>query len=81
MPSFSYPPLYTPLPTASLSSGACVGKFPPWGKLLLLAMPCGMWDLSFLARIRTPALEAWSLNHWTARKVPEEGFKPEDDFI
>ena len=34
--------------------------------------PRGLWDLSSLTRDRTctPALEAWSLNHWTAREVP-----------
>ena len=31
-----------------------------------------MWDLSSLIRARTcaPALEVWSLNHWTTREVP-----------
>ena len=38
-----------------------------------LAAPCGMWDLSSRLRIEPvpPALEAQSLNHWTAREVPE----------
>ena len=37
-----------------------------------LVMPQGMWDLSSPVRDRTraPALEKWSLNHWTTRKVP-----------
>ena len=34
-----------------------------------------MWDLSSLTRdqirvLQDPALEAWSLNHWTTREVP-----------
>ena len=34
--------------------------------------PWGMWDLSSLARDWTciPCIGRWSLNHWTARKVP-----------
>ena len=37
----------------------------------ILSPPCGMWDLSSLTRDQTrpPALEAQSLNHWTAREV------------
>ena len=40
---------------------------------ILLAMPCGMWDLSSPTKDRTqaPCLEAWSLNHWTAREAPQ----------
>ena len=40
---------------------------------LFLAIPRGMWDLSFLTRDQTmpPALAMWSLNHWTAGQVPE----------
>ena len=44
-----------------------------------LAMLRGMWDLSSPTRDRTCALalEAWSLNHWTAREVPRgHCFKP-----
>ena len=38
----------------------------------LLAKPCGMWDLSSSTwdRTQAPAMEAWSLNSWTAREVP-----------
>ena len=34
--------------------------------------PQGMWGLISLSRdwTHTPGLEAWSLNHWTARQVP-----------
>ena len=34
--------------------------------------PRGRWDPFSPTRIRPvpPALEAWSLNHWTAREVP-----------
>ena len=37
-----------------------------------LAVPRSMWDLSSPTRDRThtPALEVWSLNHWTAMEVP-----------
>ena len=37
-------------------------------------LPQGMWDLSSLIRYRTPIpCIGWqSLNHWTAREVPEE---------
>ena len=37
-----------------------------------LAMQCGLWDLSSLTRrqTRTPTVEAWSLNPWTAMEVP-----------
>ena len=36
-------------------------------------MPQGMQDLSSIIRDRThlPALAAWSLDHWTAREVPQ----------
>ena len=36
------------------------------------AMLYGKWDLSFPTKDYThaPALEAWSLNHWTSRRVP-----------
>ena len=34
-----------------------------------------IWDLSFPGiKPACPALEAWSLNHWTAREVPEAVF-------
>ena len=35
-------------------------------------MSGGIWDLSSQPRIgpESPALEAWSLNHWAARGVP-----------
>ena len=39
-----------------------------------VAMPLGVWDLSSLIRDQmepmTAAVEAWSLDHWTAREVP-----------
>ena len=37
----------------------------------LLRQVAGMWDLSPLTtdQTLTPALEAWSFNHWTARGV------------
>ena len=40
--------------------------------IIIFAAPCGMWDLSSPIRDRTrpPAVEVWSLNHWTARQVP-----------
>jgi len=42
--------------------------------LLLLAMPCGMWDLSSPTQDRTqaPAMEAWSLpmEAWDCQEVP-----------
>ena len=40
--------------------------------LHLLASPCGMSDLSSLARdwTQVPAVEAWSPNHWTSREFP-----------
>ena len=44
---------------------------------IFLAMPCGMQDLSSPTRETEPvppALEAWSLNHWTARGVPLSDF-------
>jgi len=42
------------------------------GLFFFLAASRGMWDLSSLTRDRTQALavKGWSLNHWTARKVP-----------
>ena len=38
----------------------------------LMAAPRGLRDLSSLRGIKPapPALEAWSLNHWTAKEVP-----------
>ena len=49
---------------------ACVFSF-----LYLLAVPHGLWDLSILVpqagiELTPPAVEAWSLNHRTARNVP-----------
>ena len=40
---------------------------------VFLAAPCSMWDLSSWIRDRTrsPALKVQSLNHWTAREVPD----------
>ena len=39
-------------------------------------MPRSMRDLSSPTKDRTRALalEAWSLNHWTAREVPKTNF-------
>ena len=47
--------------------------------LFYLASPCSMWDLGPLTRDQTcagiklvpPSVEAWSLNHWTIREVPQ----------
>ena len=41
-----------------------------------LATRPGLWDLSSLTRDRTclPAVEGWSLNHWTAREFPSLWF-------
>ena len=51
--------------------------FFPAQKLLLLFyvlifLPWGMWDLSFLTRGQThiPYSGRWSLNHWATREVP-----------
>ena len=43
--------------------------------IYLLAVPHGLWDLSILVpqagiELTPPAVEAWSLNHRTARNVP-----------
>ena len=35
----------------------------------ILAVPPSMWDLSYPTRHQTPALEAWSLNHWATTEV------------
>ena len=39
-----------------------------------VAIPLGVWGLSSLIRDQmepmTPAVEAWSLDHWTAGEVP-----------
>jgi len=39
-----------------------------------LAVPHGMWDLSSQPEMEPvlPAVEAQSLNHWTAREVPTQ---------
>ena len=38
---------------------------------MFLTIARGMWDLSSLGiEPVPPAMEAWSLNHWTAREVP-----------
>ena len=36
---------------------------------LYLAMPRSTWDLTRIEPV-PPAVEAWSLSHWTAREVP-----------
>ena len=40
--------------------------------IIFLAVPCGMRDLSYVTRDHTIplAMEVWSLNYWTASKVP-----------
>ena len=50
--------------------------------LLLLAMPCGMWDLSSPTQDQTqaPAMEAWSLKPWPARKSLEEGRRGKNNY-
>ena len=48
--------------------------FFPFFLFNFLTTLCGMQDLSFPARDRTPALEALSLNHWTAMAVPRMAF-------
>ena len=42
-------------------------------QLLFLAVLCGIWDLSSLARDQTlaPAVEAWNLNHWASTEIPQ----------
>lgn len=54
--------LFLQLPVTSLSMCA----------FCFMAMPCGKWDLTSWNRDQTcaSALEAWSLNHWLARKSP-----------
>ena len=43
---------------------------------MYLAQPSGLRDLSSPTgdRTRAPAVEAWSLNHWTARGSPSSTF-------
>ena len=45
--------------------------------LAALGLICGMWNLFSEPRIEhgPPALEAWSLSHWTTGEVPAEMFK------
>ena len=45
--------------------------------LAALDLICGMWNLFSEPRIEhgPPALEAWSLSHWTTGEVPAEMFK------
>ena len=42
-------------------------------KIFIYLASCGMWD--FVSRPgmepMPPALEAWNLNHWTTREIPE----------
>ena len=46
-----------------------------WPPSFFFAAPHGMWDLRSLTgdRTCTPALEAGSLNYWTAREAPAVG--------
>ena len=57
-------------------SGEVGGKGAGGGFLFFLAAPCGMWDLSSIARDQTLslALEVQSLSRWPAREVPGGGF-------
>ena len=57
---------------------SCTSNF-----FFFLAMPHSLWDLTSITRGQTcapgikpvpPALEAWSLNHWRAKKVPTSNF-------
>ena len=38
-----------------------------------LAVLHGIWDLSSLTREQTlaPPVEAWNLNHWASREIPQ----------
>ena len=36
---------------------------------IFFAMPGNMWDLSSPKEIELSAVEAWSLKHWTTRKI------------
>ena len=43
--------------------------------IYLLAVPHGLWDLRILVlrsgiELAPPAVEGWSLNHWTTGEVP-----------
>ena len=51
----------------------CLASF--WNHFFFF-WPCSMWDLSSPPVLKPlpPAVEAWSLNHWTAREVPEIRF-------
>ena len=49
-----------------LESGLYCSEF--IGGFFVCFLPHGMWDLSSPA---SPAVEAWSLNHWTAGESPE----------
>ena len=68
---------YTPFPDEFIQLCGFISLWLPHLHLqslffFFLAMPPGLWDLSSLTRDRTQgsALEARSLNHWTAREVP-----------
>ena len=39
--------------------------------VVVVFWPRSMWDLSSPTNSTPPAVEAWSLNCWTAREVPE----------
>ena len=58
--------------THFVSTDSGVPGFFEWDFFFLLAMPWGMWDLSFLTSDWTcvPAVEMQSPNHWTAQEVP-----------
>ena len=51
-----------------------------WGKLFILAMPCGLWSLSSPTKEWALAMKASSPNHWTAKVcqgILWAGFVPE----
>ena len=56
---------------------------PPWGCFIFfnfyfLAVPCGILVTQAGIEPVPPALEAWSLNHWTAKKSLGGCFKSTD---
>ena len=60
------------------SVGKCMALRDIYIDIHNLAMLHGMWELSSLTKGRTHtlALEAWSLNPWITREVPEGHFLP-----
>ena len=75
----SHSPKWNKLPVGTLSSWAlCPFDTSLWFFFLIfiylaiLGLSCGMWDLVPWPDTEPgpPALEAWSLSHWTTRGVP-----------